>query len=320
MNESQQDTKKKSSYEQWTTKESDLLLELMVDAAARGWRDNSGIFTKGTVEERILPVLNERLGCNKTYNNYQSRLKWYKNRWLAYSALMKNGSGFGYDHSTKKFTASDEVWDTYLAAHPKDGYLRYGVFTDYEDLEIALGNGVAIGKSSIGLGNATDARTLVDDEPRDLSIEDLSYDVENEMFVGRSQTDSPFGSTPPSGSAEVTKASTQRSQPKRSRVQYEANSNSGKNVLQNDVMKEIKKITSTFEEVHSLVQKRDTILEKRERERGYTTWDAIKEIPNLDEDIRLKAFDLLDTKSKKDGFLKMTVEERANWITYKLRG
>ena len=86
----------------------------MVDAATRGWRDNSGILAKQTVEEMILPALNEKFGCHKTYNNYQSRLKWFKNRWISYSTLMRFNSGFGFDSTTKKFTASDEVWDEYF--------------------------------------------------------------------------------------------------------------------------------------------------------------------------------------------------------------
>ncbi|KAH6808222.1 hypothetical protein C2S51_029330, partial [Perilla frutescens var. frutescens] len=115
MGDSQQDSKKKTAYEPWTKEHTDLLLELMVDGAHRGWRDNSGIFSKTTVEERILPVINEKLRCNKTYNNYQSRLKWFKNRWISYSNLLKSSSGFEYDANTKKFTATDEVWDAYLA-------------------------------------------------------------------------------------------------------------------------------------------------------------------------------------------------------------
>ncbi|KAH6807511.1 hypothetical protein C2S51_028619 [Perilla frutescens var. frutescens] len=316
MRDSQQDTKRKASYEQWTKEQTGLLLELIVDVDGRGWRDNSGIFSKVTMEERILPVLNERLGYNKTYNDYQSRLKWFKNRWLSYSNLMRFSCGFGYDHTTKKFTASDEVWDAYLEAHSKDANLRYGKCPDYEDLEIAIGNGVAVGKNCIGLGSATDAKTLGDDENRDARIEYLSFDAENEMFVALSQDEPPSsGSTLPSEFSEVSEVSTQRrTQPKRSRAQYETTSGSTENI-----MEEIKKLTNTFDGVHNLLLKRDTIIEKRERERLYTSWDAIKEIPNLDEDIRLKAFDLLDTKSKKDGFLKMTIEERANWIAYKIR-
>ncbi|KAH6763661.1 hypothetical protein C2S51_014910 [Perilla frutescens var. frutescens] len=137
------------------------------------------------------------------------------------------------------------------------------------------------------------------------------------MFVALSQDEPPSsGSTPPSGFPEMSEVSTQRrTQPKRSRAQYKATSGSTENI-----MEEIKKLTNTFDGVYNLLLKRDTMLEKRERERSYTTWDAIKEIPNLDEYIRLKAFDLLDTKPKKDNFLKMTIEERANWIAYKIRG
>ncbi|KAL1815404.1 hypothetical protein ACET3Z_017978 [Daucus carota] len=97
----------------------------MVDAANRGWRDNSGVFTKQIVEDRILPALNAKLG-----------------------------------------------------SHPKDKSLRDGVSDDYEDLQIAVGGGVAIGKNSIGLGNATDARTLQASEVQDTCIDDLTYDLE----------------------------------------------------------------------------------------------------------------------------------------------
>ncbi|KAL1815066.1 hypothetical protein ACET3Z_017640 [Daucus carota] len=152
--------KKRKSYGQWTQEESNALLEIMVDAANRGWRDNSGVFTKQIVEDRILPALNAKLGC----------------RWIAYSTLLKFNSGFGYDSISKKFTAPNEVWDDYLKAHPKDKSLRDGVCDDYEDLQIVVGGGVAIGKNSIGLGNATDARTLQASEMQDTCI-DLTLQV-----------------------------------------------------------------------------------------------------------------------------------------------
>ncbi|KAH6825678.1 hypothetical protein C2S53_002302 [Perilla frutescens var. hirtella] len=177
----------------------------MVDGARRGWRDNSGIFSKTTVEERILHMLNERLR-----------------------------SGFENDANTKKFTATDEVWDAYLASHPKDTNLRYGECPDYADLAIAVGNGVAVGKNSIGLGIATDANTLGEDETRDARIEDLMFDPENDAFVALSQDEPPSsGFTPPSGLPEVSEISTQRpKQPKRSRTQYEATSGSSEKIME----------------------------------------------------------------------------------------
>ncbi|KAL6577974.1 hypothetical protein OROMI_010302 [Orobanche minor] len=183
MADSQSANKKRVGYDQWTKEESDALLELMVDAANRGWRDNSDVLTKQIVIDRILPPLNAKLGCTKTYNNYTSRLKWFKNRWLSYSNLSKFNSGFGYDSISKRFSAPNEVWDEYLKAHPKDSNLRYDIFDDYEDLAIAIGNGVAVGKNSIGLSSITEARTLEAGEVRDLHIDDLNFDVDSEGFV-----------------------------------------------------------------------------------------------------------------------------------------
>ncbi|XP_057779760.1 uncharacterized protein At2g29880-like [Salvia miltiorrhiza] len=234
---------------------------------------------------------------------------------------MKFNSGFGYDNNAKKFTTSDEVWDAYCQAHPKDAYLRHGNCPDYEDLEIVVGNDVAIGKNSIGLGSATDARTLGVDENRARQIGELNYDAENEAFVGLTQDNPPSsGSKSPLEPPEVSVDSSQRRAPaKRSRGQFEVNSGHTENSSHQEFMAEIKKITTTVDGVQSLLVKRDTVLEKREREKTYTTWDVIKEIPDLTEDVRIKAFDLLDTKSKKDGFLKMTVDERKSWIAYKIR-
>ncbi|XP_057786349.1 uncharacterized protein At2g29880-like [Salvia miltiorrhiza] len=234
---------------------------------------------------------------------------------------MKFNSGFGYDNNTKKFTAPDEVWDEYCQAHPKDAYLRHGNCPDYYDLGIAVGNSVAVENNSIGLGSATDARTLGVDENRALHIEDLNYDAENEAFVGLAQDDpASSGSKSPLVFPEVPEVSTQRkAAAKRTRAQFDINSGLTENSSHHDFMSEVKKITNTFDGVHSLLEKPETMLEKRQRERSYTTWDAIKEISDLDDDVRMKAYDLLDTKTKKDRFLKMTVAERSSWIAFKIK-
>ena len=59
-------------------------------------------------------------------------------------------------------------------------------------------------------------------------------------------------------------------------------------------------------------------IEKRERMRKSNIWDAIKEIPNLDDNTRYTAGDLLNTKAKKDLFLKMSPKEHSSWINLKL--
>ncbi|XP_060670867.1 uncharacterized protein At2g29880-like [Ziziphus jujuba] len=152
----------------------------MVDAANRGWRDNNSVFSKLTVESKILPTLNEALGCNKNYSQYQSRLKWFKTHYQTFSQLMCFNSGFGWDATTQRFTATDEIWDNYFKSHPNQKHLRTDTFADFEDLKIAVGNGTAIGKNSIGLGDDTDAKIYGQDESTHGRIDDYVYDEINE--------------------------------------------------------------------------------------------------------------------------------------------
>ncbi|KAL5793533.1 hypothetical protein ACOSP7_002130 [Xanthoceras sorbifolium] len=139
-------------------------IRLMVDAAICGWRDSNGLLSKVTRERKILHTLNGKLGCQKTFAQYQSRLKWFKQRYNNYSELIRHNSGFGRNHMTKKFTANYEVWENYFKSHPTQRYHHTDTFANYEDLRIAIGNGTAVGRHSIALGDDTDARTFVAEE------------------------------------------------------------------------------------------------------------------------------------------------------------
>ncbi|CAL9005108.1 unnamed protein product [Prunus brigantina] len=72
-------------------------------------------------------------------------------------------------------------------------------------------------------------------------------------------------------------------------------------------------IATDFRGVHNLLAKR----EKKREQQGYM-WNAIKETPNLDERACYKALSLLNTNTNGDAFLKMSPEERSNWISYNL--
>ncbi|VFQ88193.1 unnamed protein product [Cuscuta campestris] len=78
------------------------------------------------------------------------------------------------------------------------------------------------------------------------------------------------------------------------------------------VMERLDEISTSFKGIYKL-------LEKREREKEYTIWDAIKDTPGLDEDTKFKVVELLDNKGKKDVFMKMSLEERLCWIRHKMR-
>ncbi|XP_022872035.1 uncharacterized protein At2g29880-like [Olea europaea var. sylvestris] len=142
-------------YEKWTSKESNELLKLMVDAVTRGWRDSNGLL----------------------YNKY--------------SKLIRHNSGFGWDHVTKKFTAHYKVLDNYFMSHSEDKSYRIDTFPDYEDVRIAVGSGRAVGTHSIALGDDTDARTSYTEERRvrDSLIDDFMYDPDTEAFIATDKQD-----------------------------------------------------------------------------------------------------------------------------------
>ncbi|XP_042460405.1 uncharacterized protein At2g29880-like [Zingiber officinale] len=185
---------------------------------------------------------------------YQSRLKWFKQRYNNYCKLMRHSSGFGWDSMTKKFTASDEVWEDYFKSHPKHEHYRTDTFEDYEDLRLPLFS------------------------------EDLA---------------SPLPSQPMS--SEVPQATR-----KRDRSEFEAKSSTSKNI-DPDVLN---RLSYTIEKASSKIELVGVADDN--------CWDAIKQVPNLDNRTHYKALDWLNTRAKKVAFLKMTIEERLEGIDFKM--
>jgi hypothetical protein len=67
-----------------------------------------------------------------------------------------------------------------------------------------------------------------------------------------------------------------------------------------------------FEKISNLMER------QKDRELEGIIWDVIKDIPNLVDITFFKTTELLNTKAKKDFFLKMSLEERSSWIKFKL--
>ncbi|CAN8257973.1 unnamed protein product, partial [Cochlearia groenlandica] len=105
---------KKGDYNPWTLDETKLLIQLLVEAINHSWRDSGGTFSKLTIETKILPELNKDVSRPKDYKHYQTRMKYLKQQYQNCIELRRYSSGFGWDSVTKKFTATDEIWDGYL--------------------------------------------------------------------------------------------------------------------------------------------------------------------------------------------------------------
>ncbi|KAL3037962.1 hypothetical protein AAZX31_01G101800 [Glycine max] len=283
MGDSQENNKGKSrdkdNYVSWTMEDTNELLHLLVDAMNRGLRDANGSLSKQNVERIILPQLNAKTKFPKTYSHYLSRMKWFRNQYNMMSTLMRNNSGFGWDPIGKTFTAHEDVWKDYLKSHPSHSKLRGKSMVDYEYLKIVVGGGVSSGNNSISVDpDDTDAKTF-EPENRTVGIEEFSYDPNKPAYQ------------PPSP-------------------------NQPSNVLQN-LSVGIGTIAVNFEKISNMMEKREKDRD-RDRELEGIIWDVIKEIPNLDDITRFKTAELLNTKAKKDFFLKMSQEERSSWINFKL--
>ncbi|KAK6124837.1 hypothetical protein DH2020_041423 [Rehmannia glutinosa] len=300
--------KSRNGYNSWTVQESTLLLELLVDAANRGWRDSSGLISKQTVETKILPVLNEKLGCQKTYTMYQSRWKHFKQKYQKYAELMRFSSGFGWDSINKKFTATDEVWNNYFESHPTHKNLRTDIFPDYEDLRIVVGNATATGKNSIRLGDESDARTYGVEENTHASIEDYTFDEFHEAYIPIQQTQSnnaphyeSYTFSPPIVETGREAPPVNNGPKKRTRNEYEESSKSTNIVSRAHFqvkiangMDSITEIATDIRGMLRLMEKREKDrekceMEKKESEDNNNIWNAIKETLNLDDRTRYKA-------------------------------
>ncbi|XP_060673271.1 uncharacterized protein At2g29880-like [Ziziphus jujuba] len=271
--------KGKTAYNTWTSQESNMLLELMVDAANRGWRDNNGVFSKLTVESKILPKLNEALGCNKNYTKYQSRLKWFKTHYQTFSQLMCFNSGFGWDATTQRFTATDEIWDNYFKVRIDDY-----VYDEINEVYVPT-----------QLDPSCQAPSPGHNEPS-MSEFDTNLEVPMENVVQRKRTRNEYEGNTRSFDQNAT------------RVDLLEKLSHG--------LDSIGKIATKIRGMYNLMEKREKAISEKEKKNDI--WNAIKETPNLDNIGRYKALALIQKMGVKDAFLKMLPEERLEWISFNM--
>ncbi|KAL1200341.1 hypothetical protein V5N11_034085 [Cardamine amara subsp. amara] len=283
-----------------------MLIRLLVDSVNQGFRDASGKFNKLTVETRILTKLNEKLGSKKTYPQYRNRMKIFKQKYQSWTDLLRFSSGFGWDPETKKFTARDEVWDDYLKAHPNHKSMRDESFEDFEDLRIIFGSIIATGQNAVGLGDPIDADTYQAGE------KEGTYDSNCVQMV-----DDADGIT--IGAPEhVGWPSLGRSMNEKLPQRKKARTNA---FNPNSTFDEGNSMTEIGNQIFGMIQKRweKESEDKEAEDKANNVWDAIKEIPDLDEDLRYEAMTLVHSLGMKSGFVNMSVAERNGWIQRSLR-
>ncbi|KAH1237954.1 Uncharacterized protein GmHk_08G022740 [Glycine max] len=199
---------------------------------------------------------------------------------------------------------------------------------DYEYLKIVVGGRVSSGNNSISVDpDDTDATTF-EPENRTVGIEEFSYDPNSDTFITPNnyepayQPPSPNQPSPPSHPPLDSEVPIEKQNcHKRRRSEYGGSSsavgiNNQGNILEN-LSVGIGTIAVNFEKISNMMEKREKDRD-RDRELEGIIWDVIKEIPNLDDITRFKTVELLNTKAKKDFFLKMSPEERSSWINFNI--
>lgn len=188
--------------------------------------------------------------------------------------------------------------------------LRNGSFEDYEDFQIIFGNGTAVGKNALGLGDGTDARTYGLEENENM------FDDNNEVYETLSLSDY---TSPPFLDTNL-EAPTEKLLPrKKARTEYQTYGTPTETATRTDLLEKvcagmdsISTIASEMQGIHGLMKKRE-----HDREKD-NIWNCIKEIPNLDNHARFKALELVNKLGMKDAFVKMSLEERLAWIQYNM--
>lgn len=170
-----------------------------------------------------------------------------------------------------------------------------------------MGNGTAIGKNAIGLGDDTDARTYDDKASKKHHLlDDLVYDYDTAAYTQCTLDDSQDPLAQPSEPINLD-APLPPAPKKRNISEVKGNSSSSANTSQPDA---IMQITHSVEKMVEAV--------KSFNNDDCSCWDLLKELPDLDQLARFKALKLLNTRAKKMEFVKMTPEERYAWIVFEL--
>ena len=80
--------------------------------------------------------------------------------------------------------------------------------------------------------------------------------------------------------------------------------------------KACEEVTEITSQIFGMIQKRweKEAEEKEADDKANNVWDAINEIPDLDDDLRYEAMTLVHSLGMKSGFVKMSVADRRGWI------
>ncbi|XP_068666580.1 uncharacterized protein [Aristolochia californica] len=275
------DNTTKRSYDTWMSDEDCKMFDLLIEQVNLGNKLPNGVW-KQEVFNDCVRMFNMDITNQKTVEQLKNRVRTWKRTYMVVSICL-NTRGFGWDPTTQKVTTSKTVWQNYIKMHREaDKYRREGCLL-YEKLAIVVGNTIAAGKTSHTNVESDDnlstfvEGTMIDDIDED----DVVKEIPTPNII-KSPSDAPPKSKAPSNDGDRTSSTRCR---KRSKPLVEN---------ANRIVDAIDNMSSTL---------RDIFTPPIE-----PPW--FEALPNLFIEVKYYVMELLDTKAKKDMFMKMKPEDQ----------
>ncbi|XP_049388879.1 uncharacterized protein At2g29880-like [Solanum stenotomum] len=223
---------------------------------------------------------------------------------------MSQHSGFGWNEETRKVDVEDDVWEQYLAAHPKDSKYRTKTLPDYNTLALIFGDTVADGRNGCEINDVEDFQSEFTDD--DIAAEKVTVSAENTQFVD--QDDGYFVQNMNFTSPEITQSSNQEKRAGKRHLDEQPTLTSRpkriKNSIGNSLAKSVDRWTAIAEEQIRLQHEpKNTSAEK--------LMPLILEL-DFDDEWTMQTVDLLVDKRNAEFFAAMPPELRKKWVMRKL--
>ncbi|KAK9274192.1 hypothetical protein L1049_019006 [Liquidambar formosana] len=275
----------------WTPPMDRCFIEIMLEQVRRGY--HTGNTFRKEAWAHMLELFNLKFGLQLDKETLRNRFRKLRMQYNALKIILDQ-NGFCWDETRQMVVADDLVWDNYLKAHPEARLYRTKTVPNYNDLCMIYGKsngGKRHSFSSLNMDFNNNSGTMI------VASGDPVVDVQESSSHsgGGVDTSNQLGKRPsvePLNSQDSRK--TQRS------------TNEG----MVDALRQMAVAVTSLANI------------KKENESSIScehVVNALKAVPDMDEDLFLDACDLLEDEQKAKMFLALDITIRKKWLMRKLR-
>ncbi|XP_077226070.1 uncharacterized protein At2g29880-like [Tasmannia lanceolata] len=285
----------------WTQPMTHYFIELMIDEVGKG-NNNSQGFSK-QAWTHMTRLFNSKFGVQFSKDHLKNRHKTLKRLYNDVKLLLDQ-SGFGWDEQREMITADDVVWNNYIEAHPDATKYRFRPILKFNDLKVIFGNTIAAGRFN---SSGHDVLLLGDCA---LEGEAAGASGGQESPVKCIDHRVPFNDVPDETSQSGGAMDISPQQSKRRSAEPSTSQRSGK----------LPRSTGDrmMDAINEMAVALKSLADKNKRN-SENLIDALRAVPDIDDDLILDACDLLVDERKANMFLDMDVVLRRKWLMRKLR-